>query len=74
MTEQFAVEILRTLVGAIGLTLAMPLTTGIGALLVSRRGGAGDQIEAGPVTVPDASDELVDVDDYHPRPEGSFAD
>ncbi len=74
MTEQFAVEILRTLVGAIGLTLAMPLTTGIGALLVSRRGDAGDEIDAGPVAAPNASDELVDVDDYHPRPEGSYAD
>ncbi|WOQ17268.1 YibE/F family protein [Raineyella sp. W15-4] len=72
MTEQFAVEILRTLVGAIGLTLAMPLTTGIGALLVSRRSGAGDEIDAGTVATPNTSDELVDVDDYHPRPEGSL--
>lgn len=73
MTEQFAVEILRTLVGAVGLTLAMPLTTGIGALLVSRRPPLGDEIDAGKVHALNASDELVDVDDYHPRPEGSLA-
>lgn len=72
MTEQFAVEILRTLVGAIALTLAMPLTTGIGALLVSRRGGSGDELEADRVQALNTSDELVDVDDYHPRPEGSL--
>lgn len=72
MTEQFAVEILRTLVGAIALTLAMPLTTGIGALLVSRRGGSSDELETDRVQVLNTSDELVDVDDYHPRPEGSL--
>ncbi len=74
MTEQFAVEILRTLISAIGLTLAMPLTTGIGALLVSRRPGAHEEIDAGKINGPRVSDELVDVDDYHPRPEGSLTD
>ena len=73
MTEQFAVEIMRTLVGAIGLTLAMPLTTAIGALLVSRREGSGDDIDVTRVRSLNTSDELVDVDDYHPRPEGSLA-
>lgn len=73
MTEQFAVEILRTLVGAIGLTLAMPLTTAIGALLVSRRESQTDAIDGSGVRPLSTSDELVDVDDYHPRPEGSLA-
>ncbi|WP_175557518.1 YibE/F family protein [Raineyella antarctica] len=73
MTEQFAVEILRTLVGAIGLTLAMPLTTGIGALLVSRRGTPSEELDSGKVYALNTSDELVDVDDYHPRPEGSLS-
>lgn len=40
MTEQFATEIIRTLVGSIGLVLAMPLTTAIGVAVV-RAGGRG---------------------------------
>ncbi|QGF23091.1 YibE/F family protein [Raineyella fluvialis] len=74
MTEQFAVEILRTLVGAIGLALSMPLTTVIGALLVSRKSDSTDEIDATRLAAPNTSDELVDVDDYHPRPAGSFSD
>lgn len=73
MTEQFAVEIFRTLVGAVALTLAMPMTTAIGAMLVTRGSGTED-IEAGTVQALNASDELVDVDDYHPRPKGSLSD
>ena len=73
MTEQFSIEILRTLVGAIGLTLAMPVTTAIGALLVSRREDTTDELDAGRIRPLGDTDELVDVDDYHPRPEGSLA-
>jgi len=73
MTEQFAVEILRTLVGGIGLAAAMPLTTAIGAMLVSRH-VAGDELEIDKVRTLNSSDDLVDVDDYHPRPEGSVRD
>jgi hypothetical protein len=41
-TEQFAGEVIRTLVGSIGLVLAVPLTTAIGVAVVraSDRGGA----------------------------------
>ncbi len=38
-TEQFASEIVRTLVGSIGLVLAVPLTTAIGAAVVRATGG-----------------------------------
>ncbi len=39
-TEQFAGEIIRTLVGSIGLVLAVPLTTAIGAAVVRVSGSA----------------------------------
>ena len=39
-TEQFAGEVIRTLVGSIGLVLAVPLTTAIGAAVVRVSGSA----------------------------------
>jgi uncharacterized membrane protein len=44
-TEQFAGEVIRTLVGSIGLVLAVPLTTAIGVAVVraSRRGRAAQR-------------------------------
>ena len=48
-------------------------TTAIGALLVSRRESQTDAIDGSGVRPLTTSDELVDVDDYHPRPEGSLA-
>ena len=38
-TEQFAGELIRTLVGSIGLVLAVPLTTAVGAVVVRATGG-----------------------------------
>jgi hypothetical protein len=44
-TEQFAGEVIRTLVGSIGLVLAVPLTTAIGVAVVraGNRGGAASR-------------------------------
>ena len=39
--ELVAVEIVRTLVGSIGLVAAVPITTGLAAYVVTRRDGAG---------------------------------
>ncbi|MEA5633556.1 MAG: YibE/F family protein [Cutibacterium granulosum] len=36
-SEQFAAEIIRTLVGSIGLVLAVPLTTAVAVASVPRR-------------------------------------
>lgn len=41
-SSELAGEVVRTLVGSIGLVLAVPLTTGIGALIVGLAGEAGD--------------------------------
>jgi uncharacterized membrane protein len=40
MTEQFAAEVLRILVGSIGLILAVPLTTAVGVAVVRASGGS----------------------------------
>ena len=45
-SEQFAAELIRTLVGSIGLVLAVPLTTAIGVAVV-RVSGRGRQVAAG---------------------------
>jgi hypothetical protein len=49
-TEQFAEEIIRTLIGSIGLVLAVPLTTAVGVAVVraSRTGSAAAQPRSGP--------------------------
>jgi uncharacterized membrane protein len=49
-SSDIAEEVVRTLVGSIGLVLAVPLTTAIGALVVAGRGAV---LEAD--TVPEAS-------------------
>ncbi len=49
-TEQFADEIVRTLVGSIGLVLAVPLTTAIGVAVV--RAGRVQPAETGTALVP----------------------
>ena len=49
VTEAFAEEIVRTLVGSIGLVAAVPLTTALAALVVtSRRDEANDPVEPVP--------------------------
>jgi uncharacterized membrane protein len=50
-TEQFAAEVIRTLVGSIGLVLAVPLTTAIGVAVVrvSGRGMAVAPVSATPL-------------------------
>lgn len=57
-SEEFAVEILRTLVGSIGLVLAIPLTTAIGAAVV----GASKKSESLKPIVTSGNDKLVDLD------------
>ena len=53
-TEQFAGEVLRTLVASIGLVLAVPLTTAIGVAVVraSSYGARGPARKPGPVSIP----------------------
>ncbi|WP_062521114.1 YibE/F family protein [Demequina silvatica] len=46
-SSEIAGEVVRTLVGSIGLVLAVPLTTAIGALIVGIGGEAGDDATAG---------------------------
>ena len=61
VTEQFAGEVVRTLVSSIGLVLSVPLTTLVAVALV--RGGfskAPDQL--GEVTVFNPDDQLIDFD------------
>ena len=43
-TEQFAGELIRTMVGSIGLVLAVPLTTAIGVAVVRATGTTGGQL------------------------------
>lgn len=57
-SEQFAVEILRTLVGSIGLILAIPLTTAIGSAVV----GASRKADGLKPIAPIGNDHLVDLD------------
>ncbi len=55
-TEQFSEEIIRTLVGSIGLVLAVPLTTAVGTAVVRASGvrarSVGASSSARPVTAP----------------------
>ncbi|NNG19970.1 YibE/F family protein [Naumannella sp. ID2617S] len=64
-TETFAQEIMRTVVGSIGLVLAVPLTTAIGVAVVSASKKSRGEISLatdGPTAGP--GDELVDKDRY----------
>ena len=56
-TEQFSQEIIRTLVGSIGLVLAVPLTTAVGVAVVraSRSGSASGQPRTGTSSAPPRS-------------------
>ncbi|MBO1030279.1 YibE/F family protein [Tessaracoccus sp. SD287] len=58
--ELFAGEILRTIIGSIGLVLAVPLTTGIGVLAVSAGRAAGRRAAG--------SDESAGAGDDHGEP------
>ncbi len=55
-TEQFAGELIRTLVGSIGLVLAVPLTTAVGTAVVRASGGATTAGRPRPARTPDAAD------------------
>jgi uncharacterized membrane protein len=46
-TEQFAGEVIRTLVGSIGLVLAVPLTTAVGVAVVRASGRRGPAVRGG---------------------------
>jgi uncharacterized membrane protein len=70
-TEQFAGEVIRTLVGSIGLVLAVPLTTAIGVAVVraSNRGGPANRRR-------DQEPEDEEFEDLEPAPvqEGAEAE
>jgi uncharacterized membrane protein len=75
--ELVAVEIVRTLVGSIGLVAAVPITTILGALVVTRGSAATSEPPSAvpaqaPVAVPPEVFEPVDWDQFGPRdePEG----
>jgi hypothetical protein len=59
-TEQFSGEVLRTLVGSIGLVLAVPLTTAIGVAVVRASGRRGptmlDKVRVSRTPVPAAAE------------------
>ncbi len=61
VTEQFAGEVVRTLVASIGLVLSVPLTTLIAVMLV-RGGFSKTPDELGEVTVFNPDDQLIDID------------
>ncbi len=61
LTEQFAGEVVRTLVSSIGLVLSVPLTTLVAVLLV-RGSLSREPDQLGEVTVAPAGDELLDID------------
>ena len=61
ITEQFAGEVVRTLVASIGLVLSVPLTTLVAVLLV-RGSFAKTPDELGEVTVFNPDDQLIDID------------
>jgi uncharacterized membrane protein len=61
LREQFAGEVVRSLVGSIALVLSVPLTTAIAVAVVAPREKAIDRL--GDRTVDFAGDELLDVDD-----------
>lgn len=66
--EQFAEEVIRTLVGSIGLILALPLTTAIGAAVVSASRSTSE-IHLAPDNSPgNTRDDLVDLDPTTKRP------
>ncbi|MFP5359224.1 MAG: YibE/F family protein [Actinomycetes bacterium] len=71
-SSEIAGEVVRTLVGSIGLVLAVPLTTAIGALIVGLAGEKRDDIEPGapgdadPAT-DDAAAEVAASDASAPR-------
>jgi len=65
VSEQFAAEIMRTLVGAIGLVLAVPLTTAVAVAVVgSSASGNADAIK--PIDAHE-DDELVDIHNEQTR-------
>src|SRR5450756_535138 len=61
LREQFAGEVVRSLVGSIGLVLSVPVTTIIAVAVVAPREKAIDRL--GDRTVDFADDELLDIDD-----------
>lgn len=61
LREQFAGEVVRTLVSSIGLVLSVPITTAIAVAVVAPRETPIDAIGARPVDFDD--DELLDIDD-----------
>ncbi len=65
-TEQFAGEIIRTLVGAIGLVLAVPLTTAVGVAVVR----ASHSAVAPPRRLPPAAPATKPVSEQEPLAEG----
>lgn len=66
--EQFAEEVIRTLVGSIGLVMALPLTTAIGAAVVSASRQTSDIQLAPDNAAGNTRDELVDLDSTTKRP------
>lgn len=71
-SEIVAVEIIRTLVGSIGLVAAVPLTTGLAAVVVTGTGfrRRGPDAAAAPAPAPAASPEPAgDWDEFAPRTE-----
>ncbi|HAS12984.1 MAG TPA: hypothetical protein DCS55_21125 [Acidimicrobiaceae bacterium] len=71
-SEIVAVEIIRTLVGSIGLVAAVPLTTGLAAVVVTGTGfrRRGPDAAAGPAPAPATSPEPAgDWDEFAPRTE-----
>lgn len=61
LREQFAGEVVRTLVSSIGLVLSVPITTAIAVAVVAPREKPIDRLGDRPVEFDD--DELLDVDD-----------
>jgi len=61
LREQFAGEVVRSLVGSIGLVLSVPVTTIIAVAVVAPREKAIDRL--GDRTVDFADDELLDIDE-----------
>ncbi|GAB3714146.1 YibE/F family protein [Mariniluteicoccus flavus] len=65
-TELFAGELLRTLVGSIGLVLAVPLTTLVGTAVVSATKRTRGELDLAPEGAPTAGpgDKLLDINRY----------
>ena len=61
LREQFAGEVVRSLVGSIALVLSVPVTTAIAVMVVAPREKAIDRL--GDRTVDFADDELLDIDE-----------